>query len=204
MKEKIKLFINRVLHLFETMRIKNMSKTVYLTFDDGPEPDIIQFVLSQLEEHGCKATFFCRGDNAEKYPGLLKQITDMGHQLGNHTYSHINSFETPTNDYVEDVEKADRILNTHLFRPPWGSITLAAFLRLRRKYRIIYWSLVSGDTELGTLDCEKELTRLKQETKAGDVILFHSCKRHELETKQLLPDYLDWLSENGYHSEVIE
>ena len=89
---RITLFINRFLHLFEIRRIKTKEKLIYLTFDDGPEPDITEFVLNELQKYGAKATFFCCGDNAEKYPELLGRIRNEGHSIGNHTYSHINSF----------------------------------------------------------------------------------------------------------------
>lgn len=201
---RITLFINRFLHLFEIRRIRTKEKLVYLTFDDGPESDITEFVLNELQEHGAKATFFCCGDNAEKLPELLGQIRNEGHSIGNHTYSHINSFETPTSTYVADVKRADALLKTHLFRPPWGSITMSAFLRLAGDYRIVYWSLMSGDTALQKFDKQRAMNKLKKITRPGDVVLFHFCKRHEKETRQLLPEYLDWLVGQGYRMEAIK
>ena len=200
---KITLFINRFLHLFEIRRIKTKEELIYLTFDDGPEPDITEFVLNELQKHGAKATFFCCGDNAEKYPELLRQIRSEGHSIGNHTYSHINSFDTPTSAYVADVKRADAVLKTHLFRPPWGSITLSAFLRLVGTHRIVYWSLMSGDTALEKFDKQKAMNKLKDATHPGDVVLFHFCKRHERETRLLLPEYLDWLVGQGYRMKAI-
>lgn len=199
----VKLLINKFLHLFEIMRIKEERRIVYLTFDDAPEPGIAEFVLEELSKYDFHATFFCRGDNAEMFPELLKLIRSKGHSIGNHTYSHINSFETRTIDYVLDVEKANIILKTHLFRPPWGSITLSAFLKLRRKYKIVYWSLISGDTEMDRFVLNDSFKKLKKETKAGDIVLFHCCHRHEKETMKILPLYLQWLNDNGYSSEVI-
>ena len=200
---KIKIFINRVLHLFEVMHIKNDRRAVFLTFDDGPEPDITEFVLEELKRHQFKATFFCRGDNAESHPHLVERIISEGHSIGNHTYSHLDSFQTPTSEYVTDTIRADAILHTHLFRPPKGCITLSAFLKLFRKYRIVYWRLMSGDSDLQRFDKAKCQKRLVNNTKSGDVVLFHFCHRHEKETRQLLPDYLNWLTKNGYHSEAI-
>lgn len=201
---QLQLFINRVLHLFEIRRINAKQDAVYLTFDDGPESGITEFVLEELGKYQFKATFFCRGDNAEKYPDLLKRITEEGHALGNHTYSHINSFDTPTAEYAADVERANLVLNTKLFRPPWGSITLSAFIKLVKKYKFVYWSLTSGDTGLQSFNKKRAFERITRDTQTGDVVLFHCCQKHAKETKQLLPDYLEWLSAKGYHSEVIK
>lgn len=201
---RINLFINRFLHLFEVRRVPCIGKEICLTFDDGPEENITEFVLDTLRQYQAKATFFCRGDNAEKHPDLLKAIVSDGHALGNHTYSHINSFNTPTNEYIADVGKADKLLHAHLFRPPWGSITLPAFIKLARKYKIVYWSLMSGDTNLDKFNLEDSMARLKKLTQPGDVVLFHCCHKHEKETRLLLPLYMKWLQEQGYTMEVMK
>jgi len=203
MNHTIQIYINRLLHLFEVRRVNKKGKTVFLTFDDGPEPQITEFILTELAKYGAKATFFCRGDNAEKYPLLLNQIVDEGHQIGNHTYNHINSFFSNTGDYIRNVRKADSVLNTNLFRPPWGSLSFSAFCKLTKKYKIVYWSLSSGDSELDKFSKEISLRILKNKTRPGDVILFHCCQRHMNETIQVLPEYLRWLSINGYNSEII-
>ena len=200
----MKYIINKVLHLFELRKGRNTSKTIYLTFDDGPESGVTEFVLDELAKFNFKATFFCRGDNAERHPLLIKKIIEQGHEIGNHTYSHINSFTTEDIVYISDVQRADTILQTRLFRPPWGCLTLNAFLSLRKKYRIVYWSLISGDSELNNFNKAHFLKLLTDKTKPGDIILFHFCKKHERETREILPDYLLWLSINNYHSELIK
>lgn len=198
------LIINRILHLFEIRRIKTKEKVVFLTFDDCPEPDITEFVLTELRKYNAKATFFCKGENAEKYPDLLRSITADGHTLGNHTYSHINCLNTQTKKYMADVEKADKIINSKLFRPPWGCMNVSTYLKLIKKYKIVYWSLASGDTDMDKFDEEKSLNRLKSETHNGDIVLFHCCLRHEKETRPLLIKYLEWIYQNGYRSEAIK
>lgn len=200
----IKLIVNKFLHLFELRRINSNEKCVYLTFDDGPEGEITDWVLNVLERYGAKATFFCKGENAVNNKAQLTRIVEKGHALGNHTYSHINSLNTPTADYVKDVDLADGVLNTVFFRPPWGSLTFSAFLQLRKKYKIVYWSLISGDTFMEKLDLDSNMQRLYRETRPGDIVLFHSCVRHENETKQILPLYLEWLSKNGFKTSVLE
>lgn len=198
-----KIYINRFLHLFEVMRVPTSDKTVFLTFDDGPEDGITEFVISCLDEYGFKATFFCKGENALNNKGLYDLLTESGQSIGNHTFSHINGFESDTKAYLSDVKKADQVLNTHLFRPPWGSVTLSQFVRLRMRYRIVYWSLMSGDTLFDKLDVNTNLERLKKSTRKGDVVLFHCCKKHEKETRLILPSYLDWLYENGFQSKGL-
>lgn len=199
----LKRVVNKLLRLFEIKTISDVGKTVYLTFDDGPQPGITEFVLDELEKYGFKGTFFCRGDNAELNPELLKLLRDKGHSVGNHTYYHIHSFEAQKKDYLYDVERANRILNTRLFRPPHGSLTLTAWLILRKKYRIVFWALNSEDSNLDGFDLQHAITNLNQNTKSGDVVLFHFCHRHEKETRQILPVYLKWLHEQGYDCRVI-
>lgn len=184
-------------------KINSSDKVVYLTFDDGPEPGITEFVLDELNKYGYKATFFCRGDNAQAYPELLQRIKEEGHCLANHTYSHMHSYHISSSSYVRDVHKCDSILNTRLFRPPHGSLTLCSWLRLRNKYDIYFWSLNSGDSNMSLFDFQKNIDRLKKNTSSGDIVLFHFCIKHENETKKILPEYFLWLSENGYKSDKL-
>ena len=199
----LKQIVNKFISFTEVKTIKDDSKTVFLTFDDGPQPGITEFVLEELGKYGFKATFFCRGDNAKSNPDLLKALRDKGHSIGNHTYNHIHSYETISKDYVEDVELANSVLNTTLFRPPHGSLTLSAWLKLHKKYRIVFWALNSEDSNLANFDLQHAITNLKQNTKSGDVVLFHFCHRHEKETRQILPMYLKWIHDQGYDSKAI-
>ena len=199
----IKRIINHLLIGFQYRRIPNNNNAVFLTFDDGPESGITEFVLDELAKYKFKATFFCRGDNAEKYPELLDQIIKDGHAIGNHTYSHIHSFNCSTKEYCADVDKADRVLNTPLFRPPHGSLKLSAWFRLRKDYKIFFWSLNSGDSDMERYDYERSICTLKSRTKPGYIVLFHFCHKHEKETRELLPIYLKWLKDNGYKSDAL-
>ena len=176
---------------------------VFLTFDDGPETGITDFVLDELKKYDYKATFFCRGDNAEKNKELFERIKKEGHSIGNHTYSHINCFETSKNEYLADIEHANEILKCHLFRPPWGDLTLPVWIRLLKKYKIVYWNLESGDTGMERLNKDIALGRLFSHTHRGDVVLFHNCQRHAKETRILLPEYLQWLYSHNYKSLAI-
>lgn len=199
-----KRIINRLLKRLELKRVATENKVVFLTFDDGPEKGVTEFVIKELDKYNYKATFFCRGDTAEKNPDLLSLIKEKGHRIGNHTYSHMHSYSVTSSDYLADVEKANVILHAQLFRPPHGSLKLGAFLRIFHKYRIVYWSLNSEDSAQESFNLVHADNKLKQKTKPGDIILFHFCHKHEKETMQLLPLYLSWLSKQGYQSKAIE
>lgn len=189
---------------FEIRRINTTDKVVYLTFDDGPEPEITELVLNELDKYGFKATFFCRGDNAAKNPNLMNQIQDEGHAIGNHTYSHLHAYNVSASTYAADVEHADEILHTKWMRPPHGSIHFTTFLKLRRKYKLVFWSLDSCDHLKDQCKIDKCIEILKMRTSPGDVVLFHFCKKHERETRELLPPYLKWLYDSGYRSAVLK
>ncbi len=198
-----KKFINRILKLFQVSHIQTKDKVVYLTFDDGPEPGICEFVLDELRKYDFKGTFFCRGDNAVRYPQLFSQIIEEGHAIGNHTYSHLHAYSSSSNSYLDDVEIANRILHSKLFRPSFGCLTLPTWLSFKSKYRIIYWSLVSGDSNLENFDFERSYHQLINKTSSGDIVLFHFCKLHEKETRVILPAYCKWLKANGFVSNSI-
>ena len=151
----IKKIINRLLKFFQISNIPNNENVVYLPFDDGPEPGICEFVLDVLRKYDFKATFFCRGDNAEQYQTLMNRIIDEGHSIGNHTNSHLHAYSTSSKQYLDDIEKANQLLHSTLLRPPFGCLTLTTWLSLMSKYRIIYWSLGSGDSNLEDFDFEQ-------------------------------------------------
>lgn len=199
----INKIINRAIRQFMAKKVVTVDYTIFLTFDDGPEPGITEFVLGALKKYGFKATFFCRGDNAEKYPLLLEMMRKDGHSIANHTYSHIHSYNMGGKEYAEDVHRCDTILKTKLFRPPHGSLKLSAWFRLRKDYKIFFWSLNSGDSDMERYDYERSICTLKSRTKPGYIVLFHFCHKHEKETRELLPIYLKWLKDNGYKSDAL-
>jgi peptidoglycan-N-acetylglucosamine deacetylase len=121
------------------------EKALYLTFDDGPHPESTPRILELLARYKARATFFCLGRNAEKYPQLLDSIIGAGHSVGNHTFSHPNGWLTSTANYMADIEKASESINSRLFRPPYGRITPAQYLQLRKKFNIIMWTRQFAD-----------------------------------------------------------
>lgn len=198
-----KKIVNRILKRYQISRIETNEKVVYLTFDDGPEPGICEFVLDELRRYNFKATFFCRGDNAEKYPELLQRIKEEGHAIGNHTYSHLLSYEESCTKYCNDIEKANAILNTRLLRPPYGSLTLSCWIKLHRKYKLYFWNRCSDDSNMEDFKMQESYQKLIDQTHAGDIILFHFCQKHQNETMQILPLYCKWLSVNNWTSKKL-
>lgn len=171
---------------------------IYLTFDDGPEPGITEFVLNVLANYKAKATFFCIGKNIEKYPLLYKRIMEEGHSIGSHTYSHLHAHRINERQYLNDAEYFDSLVSTRLFRPPWGALTFKTYLSLNKNKEIVLWHLSSNDFALNKFELQRDLENLKRKTVKGKIILFHFCNRHENETRQILPLYLNWLYNNGY------
>lgn len=198
----MKVFNSLRFHIIRLLSLRKLKgnkrfdrNTIYLTFDDGPEPGITEFILDELKKYNAKAIFFCKGENCIKYPELYKRIIEEGHSVANHTFSHINGWNTPHKDYIKDVEKCEESTKSHLFRPPWGKLTFKQYWRLSKKYRIVLWDIASGDTGLAHFNLEESLQSLKMNTCNGKIVLFHFCKRHENETKQILPLYLQFLNE---------
>lgn len=175
--------------------------SVYLTFDDGPEEGITEFVLDTLASFGAEATFFCVGKRVDEYPDLYDRILAMGHSVANHTYSHCNSWGTPFRRYVEDVDRCRERVNSVLFRPPWGLLPLPGFLALHRRYRIILWDRNSGDTapdvDYGRVD------HVLRSLRDGDTVLFHFGNKHGWKTRLILPYFLEGLRKRGLVSRAI-
>lgn len=199
----IKKMFNKLIMMTAIRKLPNQENIIYLTFDDGPEPGITEFVLDELAEYGFKATFFCTGKNAVLHPELIKEIKSRGHMIGNHSYSHIPSYFISGKEYFMDVEKADEILNTNIMRPPNGCLKISSWLRLRKKFKIIFWSIASGDWCKETFNYTRSMNELHK-TKAGDIVLFHFCIELQNGTRKLLPDYLKWLHENNFKSEILK
>ena len=202
---KIRFRLIRAHSLKKTKSTPDFDKeAIYLTFDDGPEPGITEFVLDELKKYGMKGTFFCKGENCIKFPKLFKRIIEEGHAVANHTYSHINGWKTPCKDYIENVTKCELSTKSHVFRPPWGKLTFKQYFKLSKEYKIVLWDIVSGDTDLSNFNLEKSLQSLQSKTQKSCVVLFHFCKLHENETKQILPQYLKYLAENKYKTQKIQ
>lgn len=179
-------------------------KTVYLTFDDGPHPEVTRFVLDQLEYYDFKATFFCIGDCVQRHPEVYKELQAAGHQVGNHTYHHLNSWKTQNKDYLQDVEKANEVIHSKLFRPPYGRIKPQVSKRLRTQdYQIVMWDVLSGDFDQQRT-AQSCLKSLKQNTRNGSIIVFHDSDKSYEKLQVILPHYFEFLKSNGFQGAVIQ
>ncbi|MCD8282100.1 MAG: polysaccharide deacetylase family protein [Prevotella sp.] len=175
---------------------------VYLTFDDGPIPDATPFVLAELRKRNIKATFFMVGENAERYPELVKAVRADGHAVGNHTYNHYAGIRHSTAEYKQNVERAERVLNTKLFRPPHGWLRTSQYLWLARRYKIVMWDLVTRDYSR-RLVADDVYNNIVRYARNGSIITFHDSLRSIDKLKTALPRCLDRLIEEGYTFDII-
>lgn len=178
-------------------RMNPDERKVYLTFDDGPIPEATPFILDTLRERGIKATFFLVGDNVRKYPELYEQIKRDGHSIGNHTFNHMGGARHMIHTYQKNIEKADELLHTHLFRPPHGWMRPDQYAWLSRKYKVVMWDLVTRDYST-LLTADDVFNNIKMYARNGSIITFHDSLKSIDKLHTALPQSLDWLKEQGY------
>ena len=184
--------------------IPTVEKKVYLTFDDGPTPEITAWVLNQLKAFDAKATFFCIGNNIQKYPEIFNLILLNGHNIGNHTFNHYNGWKTKTRDYFENVLSCKEAIqqqttdNRQLFRPPYGKIKKSqAKAILELGYKIIMWDILSADFDT-TITPEKCLENVLKNVAPGSIIVFHDSAKAFKNLEYTLPRTLQFLKDNQY------
>lgn len=178
------------------------SPVLYITFDDGPHPEITPWVLQTLRDYNARATFFCVGQNIEKFPDVLHETIAQGHHVGNHTYNHINGWKHPLHEYLDNIELTNTLINNgyngeKLFRPPYGKITHKQIRHLKPFYKIIMWDILTGDFN-EAFSQKKCLHKTIKHSKPGSVIIFHDSKKAEKNLKYVLPEYLYAMSEKGF------
>jgi len=183
-------------------KLETKEKVVYLTFDDGPIPEITPDILKILRERDCKATFFCVGDNIRKHPAILEKILHEGHSVGNHTFHHLNGWKTNTRNYVEEVHQCRDYFSTTLFRPPYGKFKLSQYYALRKEYRFILWSLLTRDYS-SRVSPKKCLEIAIKHTQPGSIVVFHDNLKAKDKLLYTLPRYLDHFLDKGYRFERI-
>ncbi len=184
-------------------RMTGKEKAVYLTFDDGPIPEATPFVLDTLDRFGAKATFFMVGDNVLKHPDIYRMVVGRGHRIGNHTFNHIGGFRSSIGEYMENADKAGRLLHTDLFRPPHGRMRLRLFRRLRRRYRIVMWDVVTRDYSK-RVTAEDVVNNVKRYARDGSIISFHDSLKSIGKLRTALPEALQWLQDRGFAFKTIE
>ena len=194
----------RCLYPSAIWRMDKDKKAVYLTFDDGPIPRVTPWVLDVLDRYGIKATFFMVGDNIRKHPDEFRMVVERGHRIGNHTFNHIRGLSYDINSYLENTDKACRMMmNTNLFRPPHGYMSPKQYAELKKRYKIIMWDLVTRDYNR-KFTGEQILQKVKKYARNGSIITFHDSLKSEENIRYALPKAIEWLMEQGYEFKVFE
>lgn len=177
--------------------IKTDKREVYLTFDDGPVPEATPWVLDLLKQYNAKATFFCIGKHVVENTEIYQRILAEGHTIGNHTYNHLNGFNTSTEEYIANTEACAKVVNSKLFRPPYGKIKRSQRKYIRQHYTPVMWSVLTGDFDV-TINPETCLQNAIKHTKPGAVVVFHDSAKAFPTLQKVLPQYLEWLAKNRY------
>ena len=173
------------------------SRALYLTFDDGPVPGVTDLVLDILAQYHAKATFFCIGDNIQKHPDLFARIISEGHAVGNHTFHHVNGWRTEVPAYIHEVRLCADLVQTGLFRPPYGRIGHAQIVELKKEYNIIMWDVLSGDFDLHLYadDCVRNVNTHATD---GSIVVFHDSEKAANRVLPALPKVLAHFAALGY------
>ncbi|MFE3846432.1 polysaccharide deacetylase family protein [Flavobacterium sp. LB3P45] len=192
--------------------IPNTANKIYLTFDDGPIPEITEWVLEELKKHKVKATFFCIGDNIEKHPEIFEKVIGEGHTIGNHTFNHLNGWKTVTESYIKNFQRCEDTIRKFaindlickIFRPPYGKITRSQAKTIQQSgYKIIMWDVLSVDFD-SALSREKCLENVLSNVRSGSIIVFHDSIKAFKNLEYVLPKTLIYLKENNFVCEVLK
>lgn len=195
-------YLIRKLYSKAVWRIPNSEKKIYLTFDDGPIPEITEWVLDVLKEKNILATFFCVGDNVENNRPLFNKIILEGHRIGNHTYNHLKGWKTHTKSYINNVELCNKLVQSNLFRPPYGRIKKSQLNILSKKYKIIMWDVLSGDYDK-KINPEQCLENVTKNVRAGSIIVFHDSLKAKEKLQYALPKFIDFALQENYKFELL-
>ena len=178
------------------------EKVIYLTFDDGPVPEVTPEVLEILDKYGWKATFFCVGENVQKNPELYNEILRQGHKTANHSFNHLKGFKYSTFDYVANVKKAADFIDSKLFRPPYGRITRKQARLIRNDYEIIMWDVITHDYNQN-LTNDEVFKNVKNNLRKGSIVVFHDSIKAKDNVLNVLPRAIEFWKANGYTYGVL-
>lgn len=183
--------------IFRLPSEKKGERRIFLTFDDGPIPEVTPWVLDVLDRFGVKATFFMVGQNVERNPGLLQEVIRRGHSVGNHTLHHIQGASATTLRYMRDAAEGAALTGSALFRPPHGWLRPRQLMALKKHYRVIMYDLVTRDYSK-RLTAPQVVENVKRYTRDGSIIVFHDSIKSFPRLKTALPESLEWLKREGY------
>ena len=182
-------------------RIKTNEKVLYLTFDDGPDPDSTPELINLLYKYKIRGLFFVDGRAAERFPELVGQLLSGGHSVGNHGYSHYDGWRTSAEKYIEDVSKADGLINSRTFRPPFGRMKTSQYQKLKKKYKIVLWDIMPYDFDK-KFGRGKSLQVLKKNIRPGSIIVLHDTPSST--ANSILDEFVAFAFKTGYRFELID
>lgn len=185
-----------------TWRISNASRDVYLTFDDGPTPEVTEWVLEQLYQYKAQATFFLIGKNISRHDRIFQKLKESNHALGNHTYNHLKGWKTENSVYHDNFVKCGEVLDTQLFRPPYGKIKRSQANRILKTHKVIMWDVLTYDYD-NRVSAQQCLNYLKQNVRPGSIIVFHDSVKAWPRLQEVLPQALEFLEEQGYEMKAL-
>ena len=186
-----------------TWKMTTGQREIYLTFDDGPIPEVTPWVLGKLNQYDAKATFFCVGDNVRKYPEIYQQVIDGGHSVGNHTLNHLSGWATENISYFHNIRHCARMVQSGLFRPPYGKLRPSQIQFLQRHYQIIMWDVLSADFDhdISPEDCFQNVI---QHAGPGSIVVFHDSLKAETNLRHALPLVLEHFSKLDYIFKAVK
>ncbi|MBD0403583.1 polysaccharide deacetylase family protein [Flammeovirga sp. EKP202] len=206
------IFRNKIFPSLVWKKEATTSPILYLTFDDGPIPEITPWVLDELKKYNAKATFFCVGDNIRKHPEVYQQVLEQGHKVGNHTFNHLQYWKKSLSTYLQNVKECDTIMKSNplysvesekpLFRPPHGQVGKKMMHQLLVDYEIIMWHVLTRDYNKNYKK-ESCLKAAIKNTENGSIIVFHDSIKAEKNLKYVLPRYLQYFSNKGYEFHTL-
>jgi peptidoglycan/xylan/chitin deacetylase (PgdA/CDA1 family) len=178
-------------------KVKTEKKEVFLTFDDGPIPEVTPWALSQLNAFDASAMFFMVGDNIDRYPDIFQQVLDSGNGVGSHTQNHLVGWNSSLEDYLENVDLCASKMDSSFFRPPHGRIKRSQVKALKEGYNLIMWDVLSGDFDQ-EISAEKCVDNVLDKVSSGSIIVFHDSVKAWPRLEKALPEILKQLKERGY------
>jgi peptidoglycan/xylan/chitin deacetylase (PgdA/CDA1 family) len=193
----------RLIYQGALWRINTKEKKLYLTFDDGPIPTVTDWVLDFLREQNIKASFFCIGKNVKNNPEIFKRIIKEGHAIGNHSFNHENGWLTSYTKYLNSISQCADLVETKLFRPPYGKLSFRQFFTLRKQYKIVLWDVLTYDYDQ-SISPETSLTNSILKTRSGSIIIFHDSLKAFKKMKEMLPIYVQDCLKKGYQFDTLE
>jgi len=203
------MYLVKTPHFIQTLfpnfvwKMSPKEKTIYLTFDDGPVPEVTPWVLDVLEAYNAKATFFCVGENVKKNPSILTDIIDKGHAVGSHTFNHLNGWSTDNIKYYHNVRRGAFEVKSELFRPPYGRLMPQQAMFLQRHYNIVMWDVLSGDFD-PMISKETCLNNVISNASEGSIVVFHDSQKASEKLQYALPKALEHFAAEGYNFKAID